>query len=331
MRKSSKALKTLLVYEEHREGIGDFYNQYIDRLNDSGFDVEGFCITIDPPNSRSSFSALDQAWKKNNKKLLKVYGELKRKTLDKDVLYLYNGSGLHPEFLKELNTFNAYQCFDDPESSALLSAPVAKNFDACFVGNIASLNQYRGFGCKHVFFRPLGFFGLGKHPLTRVDEQEIHDRTEDIDACIFCERESHWRKSRLDYIVRNISNFVGAGLGWPIGKISEDQVISYYRRTKIGLNIHNSTGPINLRTYTLPANGVMQICDNKYHLGHIFELDKEVVGFQNIEEVPQLVNYYVKHDAERKKIAIAGWKRATRDYNEVTVWSKQMEQIAGLL
>ena len=108
-------------------------------------------------------------------------------------------------------------------------------------------------------------------------------------------------------------------------------MLRVYRTAKIGLNLHNSTGPINMRTFALPANGIMQICDNKYFLGHIFTLGKEVVGYCDIEEVPELVAYYLKNDTARNAIAQAGFERTWRDYNEVAIWERQMHQIGGLL
>lgn len=319
--------KTLLVYLVYRQGIDQFYESYVSRLNDAGFDVEGFCITVDPPGSRFSFVELDKRWRKNDKQLAVLYEQLLKKTKDKEVLVLYNGANLHPEFLKELKTFNAYMCFDDPESSENLSAPVAKYFDACFVGNVASLNQYAAWDCKNVFFRPMGYFQDHVYSVD-ITREEILNRKDDVDVCLFCEIKSPWRKERVRCLIEKLPTLYGRGPGWPGGW---EDPLPVYSRSKIGINLHNSTGPINLRCYALPANGVMQICDNKYFLGHIFELDKEVVGYCDIEEVPELVNFYLKHEEQRKKIAIAGWKRATGDYNEIAVWKKQMEQIEGLM
>jgi len=330
MRKSGKRLKTLLIYLVHREGIKEFYESHIKRLNRAGFDVEGFCITLNPPGPRLTFDELDSLWKEKSKDLMKVYADLKGKAEEKDVVVLYNGANLHPEFVEKLKTFNAYMCFDDPESSDSLSKPVAKYFDACFVGNIASLNQYYSWGCKNVFFRPLGYFESHLH-LAKLNGEIIKNRANDIKVCLFCERESAWRKDRINYLEKEISDLYGRGKGWPKGWVSDREMLVIYGRSKIGLNLHNSTGPINLRTYTLPANGVMQICDNKYFLGHIFELGKEVIGYCDVREVPELVEYYLTHDEERKKIAVAGWKRALKDYNEIAVWQKQMEQIAALI
>lgn len=64
----------------------------------------------------------------------------------------------------------------------------------------------------------------------------------------------------------------------------------------------------------------MQLCDNKLYLGRIFELDKEVAGFDSADEVVDLTRYYLSHDEERRQIAAAGWERAVRDYNEVAKW-----------
>jgi spore maturation protein CgeB len=95
--------------------------------------------------------------------------------------------------------------------------------------------------------------------------------------------------------------------------------------------MHNSTGPINYRTFYLPANGVMQICDNKAHLGKIYELDKEVVGFDTVEECIDRCRYYLAHDDERRAIAAAGWRRAMRDYTEVPIFRRMVETVSSML
>lgn len=324
-----KKLKTLLIYLVYRNGIQEFYEAYIKILNSAGFDVEGFCITLDPPGPRLTYSELDRKWKRRDKKLARMYERLNNRANTKEVLVLYNGANLHPELLKELRTFNAYMCFDDPESSQDLSEPVAKYFDSCFVGNIASLTQYESWNCKNIFFRPLGYFS--NYASTNLVVGNSRSVRRDIDVSIFCERESKWRQDRLSYIETHLPNLYARGKGWKGGFASDKEMLEVYLRSKIGLNIHNSTGPINLRLYALPANSVMQICDNKYFLGQIFTLGKEVVGFCDIEEVPELVNYYLKNESERNNIAYRGWLRASKEYNEVAVWDRQMKQISNLL
>jgi len=329
VRKDPRGIKTLLVYQDYSPGAESFYLAHVAKLREAGFEVEGFCITPNSPAKRFAFPVLDRMWRRGDRLLMKLYAELKQRAQDREVLILFNGANLHPEFLPELPTFNAYMCFDDPESSEFVSQPVAKFFDAAFVANIASLDQYRAWGCRNVFFRPFGFHA--SHVNSDLSQRQIASSERDIDSCIFCERKSPWRRERLAVLEERIPDLYARGRGWPLGYVGDDEVLSVYRRAKIGLNLHNSTGPINFRTYALPANGVMQICDNKYFLGQIFELGKEVVGYSEIEEVPELVRFYLANDDARIRIAFAGYERALRDYNEVEVFRQQMSQIARLL
>ncbi len=324
-----RRVRTLLLYQNFQPGIEEFYRSHIRRLQGAGVAVEGFCVTVDPPAPRFPYPELDGLWRRGDRRLMQLYSDLEKKASEVDVIVLFNGANLHPEFLERLSTFNAYMCFDDPESSDILSKPVAKHFDACFVANIASVDQYRSWGCQNVFFRPFGFFA--SHVDFRIGSEQIRSNEKDIDACLFCERTTSWRSERLEYLEEHIAGLHGRGRGWPLGYVSDEEVLEIYRRSRIGINLHNSTGPINFRTYTLPANGVMQICDNKYFLGQIFDLGTEVVGYNEIEEVPDLVRFYLLNDEARIRIATAGYERAHRDYNEIVVWRRQMQQIAGLL
>jgi spore maturation protein CgeB len=324
-----RGIRTLLIYQDFRPGIAEFYQTHIRRLQDSGFAVDGFCITVDPPAPRFRYPELDKLWRRGDRRLMQLYSELEKKASEVDVIILYHGANLHPEFLQRLRTFNVYMCFDDPESSDFVSKPVANRFDACFVANIASLEQYRSWGCQNVFFRPFGFFASHIDPT--IGLEQIRSNEKNIESCIFCERVGPWRRERLAHLEKHIPNLYGRGRGWPLGYVSDEEVLQIYRRSKIGINLHNSTGPINFRTYTLPANGLMQICDNKYFLGQIFELGKEVVGYNDVEEVPDLVRFYLANDEARIRIAAAGYERVHRDYNEVAVWRTQMQQIASLL
>jgi len=81
----------------------------------------------------------------------------------------------------------------------------------------------------------------------------------------------------------------------------------------------------------LPANGVLQICDNRSHLGNIFELGTEVVGYDTIDEAVEYCHYYLAHEDERRCIAAAGFRRALRDYNEVAAFLHVIGAVEDLM
>jgi hypothetical protein len=254
-----------------------------------------------------------------------MYDKLACRLESYDVFVNWNGINLHPEFVRQIPIFKAYACFDDPESSDRLSRPVASSYDLALVGNIAEVETYYKWGVKEAKHWPLGFFSVDyDHSLTK---EKILNVARNDDVTLICERISAWRKERLDKFAEAFPHGSFFGHGWPNGFLPDRERIPLYQRTKIGLNIHNSTGPINFRTFILPANGVMQICDNKTHLGKLFELNKEVIGYDSIEEAIDLCHYYLKHDDERIQIAAAGWERAHRDYNEVAVFEMLIRYI----
>jgi 2-polyprenyl-3-methyl-5-hydroxy-6-metoxy-1,4-benzoquinol methylase len=187
------------------------------------------------------------------------------------------------------------------------------------------VNLYKSWEVKNADFIPLAFTEDDYNP--RMTEEDIIKRNRDIDIIFLGERESSWRQGRLDSLVDAFPKMFTRGRGWPKGYLPESERIKAYQRSKIGINLHNSVGPVNLRTYMLPANGVMQICDNKHMLGYLFKLGEEVIGYNSINEATELIRYYLVHEEERKRIALNGWKRALRDYSEEAVWELLTDKI----
>lgn len=305
-------------YYEYEVDVKATVDAWLGRLRAQGFAVESFCLTLRAPGPRLIWRQLDERWRRGDLTLLRMYEQLAKRLEQFDVLLNWNGINLHPEFIRQLPSFNVFGCFDDPEASADLSEPVAAAYDLCMVGNIAELETYRRWGVKEVRFWPMGF-RLEDYNQT-LTKDDILTGKRPVDVAMLCERTSPLRRARLDRFTAAFPQGEYYGSGWPKGFLPETERVPLLQRSKIGINIHNSTGPINYRTYYLPANGVMQICDNKSHLGQIFELNKEVVGFDTMDEAVDLCRYYLAHDEERRQIAAAGWERALRDYNEVAVF-----------
>ena len=302
--------------------------EWIERLRLGGFNIYPFSLVINNEKPVMYFDELDIRWKLKDPSLMNMYNELIKELEQYDVFICYNGANIHPEFVKILPTLNVYGCFDDPESSDKLSKPVAPFFDLAMVGNIAELENYKNWGCKHVYWWPLGF-RIDDYD-SALSEDDIIMKNRKIDVTLLCERETNYRKEKVDKFSSFFPQGVYHGKGWTKGFLPEEERVPTLQNTKIGINIHNSTGPINFRTFYLPANGVMQICDNKSNLGKIFELGKEVIGYDSIEEAIELTKYFLQHEDERKKIALAGWKRALDDYNEIASFQKVVEAINNI-
>ena len=67
---------------------------------------------------------------------------------------------------------------------------------------------------------------------------------------------------------------------------------------------------VNVRTFEAAGCGAFQIADAKPALADLFIPDREIVTFASREELRDKVGYYLRHDAERSRIAGAGRLRA---------------------
>jgi glycosyltransferase involved in cell wall biosynthesis len=260
---------------------------------------------------------------------MEMYGRLESRLREKDVFVLWTGAMVHPEFVAKLSTYNVYVCSDDPDSSDILSRPAAPAFDYCFTRNVACEDLYRSWGVRHVKWLcpPV----VADFTWPELTEEMILRGPRDLDTIMFCERVYGIsdRPKRVERLIREFPQTYVRGKGWPGGFASHEDIVSAYKRARIGWNLHNSVGPTNSRVTALPGFGVMQICDNKSHLGRIFKLDEEVVGFDTIEECIDKTRYYLAHEEERRQIALKGWRRAVNDYSEPRQWERILSSVAS--
>ncbi|MFO8008303.1 MAG: glycosyltransferase [Candidatus Brocadiia bacterium] len=287
-------------------------------------DVRPFCVTLDPPGPRLNWPELDRLWRDRDRRLMRMYRALRKSADDADVLLVYNGANVHPGLLECLPTYNVYCCFDDPESSHLLSAPVAAAFDAAFYGNIASRFQYEHWGCERLAHLPV--FTAPSDVPPPGEEQALLERRRDVDM-VFVGEKNRRREGRLEALAEAFPQARCYGRGWPEGRVGEERLRELYRRARIGWNVHNSTGPINRRLFALAAFGVLPICDNRTGLGQLFRLGEEAVGFDTIPEAVELTRYYLHNEDERQRIARNAYRRFWQDYHVEALWARIRRQL----
>jgi spore maturation protein CgeB len=124
----------------------------------------------------------------------------------------------------------------------------------------------------------------------------------------------------MNRLEKRFPELLAYGSNWKLGKIEDDKIPDIYSRSLIGINIHNSIGPVNARLYDLSAFGVCQICDNKKNLHHVFENNSEIIGFDNEKECFELIDYYLNHPTEAMKIGENARQRFLNEYTTANIW-----------
>jgi spore maturation protein CgeB len=89
------------------------------------------------------------------------------------------------------------------------------------------------------------------------------------------------------------------------------------QKAKLCFNIHGDIAKKcggNLRLFEATGVGTCLVTDFKDNLKDIFEVDKEIVTYNSVDDCVEKVTWLLKNPMEIKKIAKAGQERVLRDH-----------------
>lgn len=104
------------------------------------------------------------------------------------------------------------------------------------------------------------------------------------------------------------------------------------KQSKIILNINNHLwnsfeSGVNLRIFEALSLKSFILTDYCEELKDLFELGKEIETFKTSEELIDKIDYYLKHDSEREKIAKNGHAKFLKNFT----WEARLQKLATLL
>ena len=171
------------------------------------------------------------------------------------------------------------------------------------------------------------YFRIGFDPIVLEEiESPIRDH-----ACTFIGGISPAHSSRLNLLeklARNVDiSFYGYGsdsvdLNSPIHSLHRGDAwaLDMYRslaRSRITVNVHidiAKNNANNMRLYEATGTGAMLLTDVKDNLHELFEIGKEIVVYQNVDDAIDKIRYYTSHPSEATAIAYAGQVRTLKEH-----------------
>ncbi len=90
----------------------------------------------------------------------------------------------------------------------------------------------------------------------------------------------------------------------------------FYPCSKINFNCTSQQmkGAVNQRVFDVPACNGFILTDHRYQMEKLFEPGKEIAVYNSIDEIPQLVEKYLKDEPARKQIIKAARKRILAEH-----------------
>lgn len=241
----------------------------------------------------------------------------------------------HPDYLKRIKTYKVLRIADGPISAYDRDFAYLHAYDhvlyhspaySCEMGMAEKLSYC---GAKKFDFWPLALFDQLFDPTQTEETIFAHER--DIDALFIGSlhvgkmpliaqvKKAFGKRCRIHGVAglkKNLYFNVRFGFpGW-LSPIEFEHYVPLYQRTKIGINIHNrgqyTVG--NYRLFDLPGNGVMQISDGGSYLESFFKIGEEIIGYQNADDLIDLMRVFLKDDNQRMRIARNGYRRVMKDH-----------------
>lgn len=287
-------------------------------------------------------AGVDRLYRERDSNYMRMAGDFIDRFRDFDVIVMSTYNFIHPELLaRELEKpVKVLGFIDDPLSTYLRGISYLWAFDGAFFISPSYIdNQLFDAAIKRWGDKPATWWPLVPFPYQRPehsDEGFFRDRDVDI---VYV---GNYNSSKVDRLIalkrhfgsrlrvhgrwplRGYLGYVRGLLGKPVyphrvASLAPEERTKLYWRTKIGFNMHVSDRPYesgNMRTYEIPAHGMMMICDKGAAEGHarIFVPDREAVYYDDLRECIELIEYYLAHDDERIRIAKAGFERYWREY-----------------
>ena len=303
-------------------------------------------------------AGIDELYREKNPSYMKMVKDFVEKFKDFDLIIMLYYNIIHPEIIyKELKKpIKILGLIDDPYSTYTRGIPYFWAFDGAFyiskgyMDNLSYQEAIARWGIKNHYFWPLVFQDFKKPNI--VDDSFFSDRSIDlsyvgnqyapkVDRLI--ELKKHFKdrfKVHGRWKLKGYGAMLRCLLGQPlfphrVTSLSSQERDYLYRNCKIGFNLHlsdNQRETGNARMYEVPAHGMMLMCDKASADAHkeIFEPDKEAVYYDNIPDAIEKIEYYLKNDDERIKIAKNGFNRYWQDYDFTKNITKLLEWGLGI-
>ena len=115
----------------------------------------------------------------------------------------------------------------------------------------------------------------------------------------------------LEYLIKNHIPIETFGRGWG-NYLPFEEVVSIFSNSKINLNISASSSDqkikqIKGRIFEVPMCGGFLLTDYVNGLENYFDIGKEIVCYEDKQDLICKIKYYLKNEKEREKIAKSGY------------------------
>jgi len=234
-----------------------------------------------------------------------------------------------PEVVDELRKYTKTLCFfHDDGWRVEFSRFWARHFDWFTTTDSYRVPQYRHLGYNNAIHFP---YACNPAIYKKLNLPKKYDVS-------FVGRTHPYREWFIKKLRKAGIQVYAAGLGWPAGHLTQDEMVRVINQSKINLNLSNSTSwdlrylisshralintlqtpknveQIKARPFEINGCGGFQLSYYVDGLEHFYEIGQEIVVYLDVDDLIRKVKYYLADDDEREAIANRGYQRTLAEH-----------------
>jgi spore maturation protein CgeB len=128
------------------------------------------------------------------------------------------------------------------------------------------------------------------------------------------------RQSFVDVLKKNGINIVTFGQGWENGsRVSQADLIKIYNQSKISLDMSFASRDSKIlstkgRDFEVPGCGSLLLTKDTKEIAEYFVPGEEIITYHDANDAAEKIEYYLKNEDEREKIAKRGYERFMKEH-----------------
>jgi len=249
-----------------------------------------------------------------------------------DLMLVMNGIFvLQPSVLEQIRALGirTVAWFADDPYFPHLSSPLVRHFDFVFTHEAGIVDYYRSLGAN-VHYLPFAA------PLALAWPQRVeHTCWSDIcfigtgfpNRIAFFDKLAPYLKTKKIFIFGGLWNQLRAYAELKhairLEGVQVDEAVKYYNGAKIVINLHRQPDPtsippgvsamsVNPRTFEINACATLQLTDIRADLAAQYVPGASIETFTSPEECIEKIDYYLRHEEERLRVALDGYAATRR-------------------
>ena len=262
-----------------------------------------------------------------------------------DIVIALAQAPLAPESIDKIRQFGVKTAYWFVEDFRFMEywKKIAGHFDHFFtIQKDDFFNELQQSGINNYHYLPMAAFPNVHKPVEMTEEETKYYGSDISFAGAGYYNRRHFLSGLIDYDLKiwgtdwdmrsKLANYIQRSGS----RVDTDEIVRIYNSSRININLHSSSyhkgiNPfgdfVNPRTFEIMSCGGFQLVDRRSGLDELFEEGEEVVIFDDLNDLRQKIDHYLKNPEEANRIAENGRGRVIRDHT----YEKRMEEMLEII